>query len=561
MNKRMVWLIALTSTCGLYVPAEVVITSPTGTPDESDVVLEKAVDAVKELPAESVKVVGDTLRFVADEVRNTTHGVKSVFKGDTPRETVRETMLNDVSDEWSADDELLLCTYAVSPAVGAELLGAESSTAATIDVRGFFKGIDFSEGATAYYRPEGRRLVVFNTMDGLRAIEEVLSSYHHAEQDFKQVEIKAKFIEVNQSSLDQLGFSWEILDTDGITGVRLFDDWQVDAPQDVLAAGVRTAAGAFGGGVPAAGSMVLSKGGWMPLSLTIDALEQQSDTDVLSSPSITTKAGTTAQIWVGEDRMIPGRFEVNSQDVNVHVQHTDWDSQLMGVHFSVSPEILADNTIRLELKPKIVDLLGYDTYQVSPESSMMMIHGGGANTYRGSGRYPILNVPSEGISKTWDFLAATLGKNPNEWSHEREYSYYGDTNKNYSYIGNGTASSDGYYSSYIKQTHEEFGVPLPANYGSLPYFRVREIETTVDVADGSTVGLGGLIYDRLETYKDKVPVLGSIPLLGRLFRSEGERSIKRNLMIFVTATQVKENGQRKSDLSRHNEMETALISE
>jgi general secretion pathway protein D len=61
--------------------------------------------------------------------------------------------------------------------------------------------------------------------------------------------------------------------------------------------------------------------------------------------------------------------------------------------------------------------------------------------------------------------------------------------------------------------------------------------------------MGGLIYDKLETYKDKVPVLGSIPLIGRLFRSEGERSVKRNLMIFVTATQVDVNGRRSSDVA------------
>jgi general secretion pathway protein D len=44
-------------------------------------------------------------------------------------------------------------------------------------------------------------------------------------------------------------------------------------------------------------------------------------------------------------------------------------------------------------------------------------------------------------------------------------------------------------------------------------------------------------------------VLGSIPLIGRLFRSEGERSIKRNLMIFVTATQVDVDGRRATNLA------------
>jgi general secretion pathway protein D len=90
--------------------------------------------------------------------------------------------------------------------------------------------------------------------------------------------------------------------------------------------------------------------------------------------------------------------------------------------------------------------------------------------------------------------------------------------------------------------------PVPSQTGQLPYFRIREMTTKVTVADGSTVGMGGLIYDKIETYKDKVPVLGSIPLIGRLFRSEGEKTIKRNLMIFVTATEVDVNGRRAVDM-------------
>jgi general secretion pathway protein D len=92
-------------------------------------------------------------------------------------------------------------------------------------------------------------------------------------------------------------------------------------------------------------------------------------------------------------------------------------------------------------------------------------------------------------------------------------------------------------------------LPVPALQAHLPYYRLREITTEVTVEDGSTVAMGGLIYDKTETFKDKVPVLGSIPLIGRLFRSEGEKSVKRNLMIFVTATQVDVNGRKASDMA------------
>jgi len=48
------------------------------------------------------------------------------------------------------------------------------------------------------------------------------------------------------------------------------------------------------------------------------------------------------------------------------------------------------------------------------------------------------------------------------------------------------------------------------------------------------VVLGGLISENVTKQKDKVPVLGDLPFLGRLFRSESNESRKKNLMIFVT---------------------------
>ena len=79
--------------------------------------------------------------------------------------------------------------------------------------------------------------------------------------------------------------------------------------------------------------------------------------------------------------------------------------------------------------------------------------------------------------------------------------------------------------------------------GSLPYLRVREMETRVTVANGNTIGMGGLIYDKSVQFKDSVPFLGNLPYIGRFFRSEGSKSVKRNLMIFVTASIIDLDGE------------------
>jgi type II secretory pathway component GspD/PulD (secretin) len=78
----------------------------------------------------------------------------------------------------------------------------------------------------------------------------------------------------------------------------------------------------------------------------------------------------------------------------------------------------------------------------------------------------------------------------------------------------------------------------------LPDFTVRQVVTTVNVWDNQTVVIGGLISSQVQSTKDKVPVLGDVPLVGRLFQSQSKNTTRKNLMIFVTATIVDPAGNR-----------------
>ncbi|OOF57442.1 type IV pilus secretin PilQ [Rodentibacter myodis] len=62
----------------------------------------------------------------------------------------------------------------------------------------------------------------------------------------------------------------------------------------------------------------------------------------------------------------------------------------------------------------------------------------------------------------------------------------------------------------------------------------QEINTQVFAKDGETIVLGGVFHDTITKAEDKVPVLGDIPLVKRLFSKESERHQKRELVIFVT---------------------------
>jgi|ERR1035438_3423615 general secretion pathway protein D len=79
---------------------------------------------------------------------------------------------------------------------------------------------------------------------------------------------------------------------------------------------------------------------------------------------------------------------------------------------------------------------------------------------------------------------------------------------------------------------------------AFPTFTVRQVVTTVNVWDNQTVVLGGLITSSVNSTKNKLPIVGDVPLLGRLFQSQSKQTIKNNLMIFVTATIVDPAGSR-----------------
>lgn len=81
----------------------------------------------------------------------------------------------------------------------------------------------------------------------------------------------------------------------------------------------------------------------------------------------------------------------------------------------------------------------------------------------------------------------------------------------------------------------------------LPRFRIRQVTTSSIVWDGQTIVMGGLISEKVTKVRDKVPVIGDLPVIGRLFRSEAKSSSKKNLVIFVTPTIIDPAGNRVHD--------------
>ena len=82
--------------------------------------------------------------------------------------------------------------------------------------------------------------------------------------------------------------------------------------------------------------------------------------------------------------------------------------------------------------------------------------------------------------------------------------------------------------------------PNPVNFGGaggaeIPIINTRKTKTQVSLQDGHTLGIGGLIKDDEGTRRSQLPILGDIPVLGRLFQNKVKEKTRTNLLIFITA--------------------------
>jgi general secretion pathway protein D len=97
-------------------------------------------------------------------------------------------------------------------------------------------------------------------------------------------------------------------------------------------------------------------------------------------------------------------------------------------------------------------------------------------------------------------------------------------------------------SAPLNPTTNSVATPIGSAPYLVPIFSKKSLQSRVRLIDGETVGMGGLISDVVQLVDDKVPLLGDIPMLGRLFRSEASQKIKSNLVIFCTMRIINPDG-------------------
>ena len=117
-------------------------------------------------------------------------------------------------------------------------------------------------------------------------------------------------------------------------------------------------------------------------------------------------------------------------------------------------------------------------------------------------------------------------------------------------------TSNGYVTMDVTQTANDFVRYTDFN---APVVNQREAQTTVSVKDGETIVLGGIIKDSISATVNKLPVLGDIPVLGKLFQSNSTTKSKTELLVFLTPRIVRDSDEaRKLREDTQKQMQSKL---
>jgi general secretion pathway protein D len=103
-------------------------------------------------------------------------------------------------------------------------------------------------------------------------------------------------------------------------------------------------------------------------------------------------------------------------------------------------------------------------------------------------------------------------------------------------------TQDGFVTSHIYAEVSSVTAFIPTQQGNVPQISLRQTSTTATVADGQPFAVGGLLKDEEIENMSRVPGLGSLPIIGGLFRVRHDTATKTNLFIFITPHVIRQVG-------------------
>ncbi len=397
--------------------------------------------------------------------------------------------------------------------------GGTNAFVAGADANGF----QSQAGKAVFYNDRNGMLLVRATARDLQTVETALQMLNTSPP---QVVIEAKFVEVTMDDNKALGFDWYLgntLMTTNASGNQ--PGGTASSSAGAPSVGIRT--GVFPGSASTSPATTNGVG-------TITGI--MTDPQFRSVVEALQRGGTNGVRELRGDELVwPGRPETNAHNVRVTAA---LGASLTGVltdpQYRVALHALEQRSGADVLSaPRVTTLSGRQAQiQVSDLRTVV------------NGIDPAALVQTSAQSKTnvVPFLTSTIPIGPTldiiptvaTDGYTIELNVVASITE---FLGYDQAPADAKVTVWQAGKASEVAVPLPR-------FRVRQMTTKALLWDGQTLVLAGMPVEDSVTMKDKVPVLGDLPAVGNLFRSESKGTVKKNLIVFITATIIDPAGNR-----------------
>ena len=389
------------------------------------------------------------------------------------------------------------------------------------------QGVAFPEGTGASYNPSSSTLIVRNTAKNLELVDMLVEQAYNRSP--RQVVVEVKMMEVRDNRLKELGFDWllgswggELQAAGGTAGNAQPDSYLTqDFPRQVATAAGTTALGfnPVTGGLRSSGNLpgdsidgliasssntAINTSGRSPgvfsvsgvltspqFQTVIRALDQKKGIDVTAQPAVVTRSGQKASIEIVRELIYPTEFDPPQVPTNFGATQQNNNNNNGGVLGPMSSP------------PPVVTPTTPTAFDMRRTGVVLEVE-------------PVISEDSRMVD-----LAITP-----------EFTEFSG------FVNYGTPIFAVYQGDYNLLTE---------NFIYQPVFDTKKLVTAVNIYDGATVVLGGLVSDNSIVLQDKVPLIGDAPYVGRLFRSEVSRHQMKHVLFFVTVKVVDPSGRRVNE--------------
>lgn len=367
-------------------------------------------------------------------------------------------------------------------------------------------GVKFPEGAFALYNGSTGQLKVLNTPEMLDLIGQLISA---AEEETLMIRTTVRLIEINQADLDSITVNTTL----GGSAA------QVLSPLPI--------------------SFTTNNAGPINSSLPGVQVQMNQMQGVGMLPNNTLQSFLQPNVLAGTNQA--SSYALNTMSIDGTILNgMQYRTLITAISQKNSANVLASPSVVLKRgqsgKISVAQMFQYVTEYNDPQSSVTRFIPSGAASQGGivtpiPGPETVLGSFPSQISDP-QAIGVEMEVEPDVTPDNRRVSLklkprFQDFE---GFINYGTVISSAYAFRYFGTE-----IPILTNNIQQPVFIVRELSLPpIEVSDGYTLLLGGLLREDIQTVDEKVPLLGDFPVVGAAFRGKTQQALKKNTLIFVT---------------------------